>query len=432
MPSTIEHRCPNCGATVEFDIGTQKVSCAYCGSEYDPNDFLLSDEDAGIDIDSINLPDNGGEQWEEEEISSLNEYSCSSCGSNIYADDTTSATLCPYCGNAVILRGRLSGFLRPDRVIPFKQTKEQALKGLDIHCRKRRFVPKSFKEDNRLEEVKGLYVPYWVYDADLEADMHYTGVKETLIASGKNTDVVERKYYRVRRKGKISFDNVPADASSKMADDLMESIEPFDHSESMDFNTAYLSGYVADKYDVEQLEASERVRERMIEEVDDMFRTTITGYDEVHMRESNIETVGSNVEYTLYPVWLFNLDWKGERYTYAMNGQTGKVAGDLPVDNIKLRAFGLVIFGLLMLGAWFSLSAEFNNGQLMEYMFYAALVCGFIEEFVVFFFKSELKTVEARHGSKEYYREGSMSVEESEDEFLYKKIETKRSRRSER
>ena len=181
----------------------------------------------------------------------MSEYQCKTCGGNLYTDENTSATICPYCGNAVMLKGRLSGTLKPDLVIPFQMTKEQALKGLAEHTGSKWFVAKAYKESNQLDEVKGLYVPFWVYDADLDADVVYNCVDERTWRSG-NTEYTERKYYRVRRAGDIAFDHVPADGSSKMPDDLMESIEPFDHDKAMDFTTAYLSGYVADKYDIDQ------------------------------------------------------------------------------------------------------------------------------------------------------------------------------------
>lgn len=423
--TTIEHKCPNCGATLEFDIDIQKVRCEYCGSEYDPSDLMVNEGNMEVDPSVIDLPDNGGEQWSDSDLSQLNEYSCSSCGSQLYADDTTSATVCPFCGSAVILKGRLTGSLKPDKVIPFKKNKEQALRILEKHCIKKHFVPKSFKDDRKLDEVKGLYVPYWIYDAEVIADMEYTGVKEKVLIPGKNSDLVELKYYRVHRKGRISFDHVPADGSSKMPDDLMESMEPYDYREADDFKTAYLSGYVADKYDVEQEIAAERVRERIVEETDDRFRDTIKGFDDVYLKDSNIRTEKSNVEYVLYPVWMFNLDWNENKYTYVVNGQTGKIAGNLPVDKIKLRAVSFTVFILLMIGAWWSFSGDLRGEELLDAMVFAGIICLIIEEFIVFWFKSDLQSVESRHGSDDYYREGSMKVDEAEEVFLYRKITTK-------
>ena len=419
----IEHKCPNCGATITFDIESQMVVCEFCGSSFDPSGLLEKDMGLSLDSEDIDLPTNGGEEWSEDDSSNLSEYSCSSCGGSIYTESTTSATMCPFCGSSVILKGRLSGTLMPDKVIPFKKTRELSLEHLDKHCFKKRFVPKGFKENNRLDEIKGVYVPFWVYDAKLDADVTFTGVKERLLVPGKNSDVVERKYYRVTRKGQIAFDHVPADGSSKMPDDLMESLEPFDYSEAVDFSTAYLSGYVADKYDVPQEEMASRVRKRMSEETEKRFKDTVDGFDDVYLKESKIETTESNVEYVLYPVWLFNLKWEDKDFTFAMNGQTGKMVGNLPVDRPKLLAMSLAIFFISMACAWFTAYGDLRGEEMVDYMCLALVISAVVSYSVYYYFSSRLRSVEFREGSEEYYREDSFKVDEKDEELLYRKIE---------
>jgi DNA-directed RNA polymerase subunit RPC12/RpoP len=426
MPEVIEHKCPQCGATIQFDIESQKVVCEYCGGEFEPSLFDSADEGLSISADDIDLATNGGEKWDDSEMEMFSEYACESCGAALYTDSTTSATVCPFCRSAVILRGRLSGVLMPDKVIPFKQTKEQALEALANHYTKKRFIPKGFKENNKLDEVKGLYVPYWVYDAEISADMNFLGTKERVIAPGKNADVKEISYYGIERKGTIRFDHVPADASSKMPDDLMETLEPYDFAEAEDFKTAYLSGYVADKYDVPQEDVMDRIKQRVADGTEDQFRTTIGAYDSVTLRSADLKTTESNVDYVLYPVWLFNMSWNDRTFTFAMNGQTGKFAGDLPVDKLKLRLFTLGVFGLMMIIGWVVMGHEFYGDDLVNYLVYSTLIFALMAWFVHFYFKSELKNVEFQHGSREYYREGSMDMEIQEDRFLYKKIKMDR------
>jgi len=419
MTEIIEHKCPCCGAALKFDVGTQQVRCEFCSSSYDPGDLVDDGMFVEMVPDDIALADNGGEP----DSSSYNQYVCDSCGGEIYTEPTTSATQCPFCGNPVMLKGRLSGILMPDLIIPFKKDKESALRSLEEHCNKKRFVPKGFRDDRKLEEVKGLYVPYWVYDAEVHADLEYLGVKENLLVPGKQKDVVERKYYRVKREGRMAFDHIPADASSKMPDDLMESIEPFDHSDAVGFNTSYLSGFVADRYDVEQEEAAKRVRHRISEEIEDRFKETVQGFDEVRLKKSDIETVSSNVDYILYPVWMFHLSWAGRGYTFAMNGQTGKTVGNLPVDSMKLGALATIIFIIMTICAFYAYGPYPFDEDFMSYMVTAMIINGAVASFVHFYFKTDLESVESKHGSGEYYREGSMEMEESDEEFLYRKIE---------
>ena len=423
MKETIEHSCPNCGASMRFDIGTQSVVCEYCGTSYDPRSLLVDDTPIESDPGSIGLSEDAGEEWSAEEMDSLDSYACGSCGSSLYTDRTTSATICPYCGNAVILKGRIQGSLRPDRVIPFKFDKEKALEALDQHYSKRRFVPKAFKETNQLDEVKGLYVPYWIYSADIHADMTFTAIKERTVVSGKNEDLKERKYYRVRKEGDISFDHVPADASSKMPDDLMESLEPFDLSESDSFRTDYLAGYVADKYDVPQEDVLPRIRERMSKSVEDSFKGKIEGYDEIILNNAEVETVRSDADYVLFPVWLFNLSWEDRKYTFAMNGQTGKVVGDIPMDKTRLNICIIALYIFLIAGAWFTFSAEFRGEELMDWMSFVVFIWAGVCLGIRQYFVSQLKSVEFREDTDDYYREGSLVITGGEEEFLYRKLE---------
>ena len=421
MTEAIEHKCPSCGASLKFDAASQMVKCPYCDCEFSVEAMMANEGDLTIDVND--LAADGGMEWSEAELYGMTEYQCESCGGAIYSEATTSATLCPYCGNAVILKGRLSGTLKPDKVIPFQKTKEQAVDGLKDFFGGKRFVPKAFLKDNKIEEIKGLYVPFWVYDAELDAYVEYQGVDERTWTVG-DTEYTERKYYHVVRAGDIAFDHVPADGSSKMPDDLMESIEPFDYNKAVDFTTGYLSGYVADKYDVDQDQVRPRVRKRMEEGSSDQFRTTVH-YDEVYNKSSTISAKKSEVNYVLYPVWLMNTDWDGKKFTFAMNGQTGKMVGNLPADMIKLVSATLAVFlaiGLILTVGGYYAFEEFDIGVTIG----AFIIGGIAAAAFYAYFKGQLKTVEFQHGAHEYYRPGSMNIKVKEDKFLYKKTTSRR------
>lgn len=424
MSDTFDHKCPCCGATLQFDAGSQMVKCPYCDSEFDVSTTMKNEGDLSVAADNVDLASDGGMEWSEKELYGITEYQCNSCGGNIYSEETTSATICPYCGNAVILKGRLSGVLKPDKVMPFKQTKEQAIEGLKKHCGGQRFVPKKFIENNRLEEIKGLYVPFWVYDADLDADVTYRCTTVRKWTSG-DTEYTETKYYDVKRSGQISFDHVPVDGSTKMPDDLMESIEPFDYDQAADFTTGYLSGYVADKYDLDQDQQRPRARQRMADGAAEQFQTTVNGYDTVSVERSDISARSSTVNYVLYPVWLMNTDWNGRKFIFAMNGQTGKMVGNLPADMLKLGGATAGIFALvfaIFFGIMFlSSEGDFFSGLIMGLIFGGIAAAIFYSHF-----KSKLKSVEFQHGARNYYRSGSMKIERQSDTFLYKRTTSRR------
>ncbi len=369
MSTIIEYKCPACGGTLEFDVALQKMKCPYCDTVTDVEDLISKDEvlnDGNIDVNS--LPENEfswkseiGNSWEKEETEKMSVFICKSCGGEIVGDENTGATECPYCGNQVVFSERFGGGLKPDYVIPFKLTREQAKDNYKKHIEKKFLLPKLFKQENHIDEIKGIYVPFWLHSSKVNAFARFDAEK-IRTWSDSNYEYTEVTTYDVFRSGKMNFNNIPADGSSKMPDDLMESVEPFDFSEAVPFQSAYLAGYFADKYDVDEKETEERVNERLRQSTIDVLRDTVVGYTNVSnfdpgifrkkmnkMDETsyddpfaNTNTEGSgvsmtegNIKYALYPVYLLSSTYKGEKYTFAMNGQTGKFVGNLPMDKTK-------------------------------------------------------------------------------------------------
>lgn len=352
MNNTLEHKCPHCGGAVVFDAGSGRVKCPYCDSEFDPDFFNAKDEDLlssqpsdGVSAEEYTTDGEG-----------LRMYVCESCGGEIVTDETTSATSCPFCGNPVVLSGNLSGILRPDLVVPFKISREDAKKALGNFYQKKPLLPKGFETDNKIDEIKGVYVPFWLYSCNADADISF---KATRVRTWSDTryHYTETSHYRLNRSGSLGFDGVPVDGSTKMPDDIMESIEPFDWSEAVDFTTAYLSGFFADKYDVSADECEGRARERINSSTTSAISATISGYSTVVLENANISMTGKSVKYGLLPVWMLTTRWKDKQYTYAMNGQTGKFVGKLPISFGKLWGYffaiaavaSAVVFGITFL-----------------------------------------------------------------------------------
>lgn len=351
-----EYKCPACGGALAFDSGVQKMKCPYCDTEFEMETLQALDNDLKNDgADEMKWDTDAGKQWQQDEESNLRSYICKSCGGEIVSDETTAATSCPFCGNPVVMMQQFSGMLKPDCVIPFKLDKKAAKEGLKRHLSGKFFLPKVFKDENHIDEIKGVYVPFWLFDADAQAHIRYQATK-TRCWSDKRYDYTETSFYSVVRGGNIGFNRVPVDGSSKMADDLMESIEPFDFDEAVDFQTAYLAGYFADKYDVDADAAVAHANERIKTSTAQNFADTVQGYSSVLPQASNISLANGVAKYALYPVWLLNTSWQGERYTFAMNGQTGKFVGDLPMDKGAFwKCFAAITAGVSVLtyaAAW--------------------------------------------------------------------------------
>lgn len=343
MAGLQEYKCPCCGGAVAFDSTIQKMKCPYCDTEFEMDvlkgyDAELQDEEA----DNMDWETTAGGEWEEEETDGLRTYVCKSCGGEIVGDANTAATSCPFCDNPIVMMGQFSGTLKPDLVIPFKLDKKAAKEGLVKHLTGKRLLPKIFKDQNHIDEIKGVYVPFWLFDTDVDAKVRYKATK-VRTWSDSNYNYTKTSYFMVHRGGSIGFEDVPVDGSTKMADDLMESIEPFNCAEAVDFQTAYLAGYLADKYDVTAEESIDRANERVKKSTEQAFAETVIGYETVTAENTSVQFHGGKARYALYPVWLLNTTWNGNRYTFAMNGQTGKFVGDLPVDKAAATRWTLIL-----------------------------------------------------------------------------------------
>ena len=338
MSVITEQKCPHCGGAVEFNVGAQKLKCPYCDAEFDIAAMQQAEDFAANTVEQINW-NSQGSQWGAGETDGMSVYACKSCGGEIVADATTGATSCPYCGNQVVMQGQFSGALKPDLVIPFKLDKKAAKEALKKHFKGKKFVPKAFLAENKLDEVKGVYVPHWLFSCDAVVNATYQAEKYKHWSDSKN-EYTETTAYNVYRSGSIGFDNVPVDGSTKMPDDLMESIEPFNINEAVPFNTAYLAGYLADKYDVDVNQSMGRANERIQASALDAFEDTVEGYNAVTPMQAAMQVANGSYKYALYPVWILNVKWKGQNHTFAMNGQTGKFVGNIPTEEKKARLIG--------------------------------------------------------------------------------------------
>ena len=353
MPTLQEYKCPCCGGAIAFDSTLQKMKCPFCDTEFDME--TLADYDQALQADQgdrMELETSAGQEWSDGEADGLRTYVCKSCGGEIVGDANTAATSCPFCGNPVVMMGQFSGALKPDLVIPFKLDKKAAKAGLQKHLSGKRLLPRVFRNQNHIDEIKGVYVPFWLFDAEADAQIRYQATR-VRSWSDSDYDYTETSHYLVHRGGSVAFDHVPVDGSTKMADDLMESIEPYDFSDAVDFKTAYLAGYLADKYDVDAEQSIERANARVKRSTEEAFAATVQGYATVTAESSSIRLRGGRATYALYPVWLLNTTWQGKQYTFAMNGQTGKFVGDLPVDKSAATRWllGLSVGGSIALYA---------------------------------------------------------------------------------
>ena len=332
------YQCPACTGPLHYDEQTGKLQCDYCESSFTVEEVeaLFAEKNDAAE-DNLEKKQSEPSQWGDD-AEKMRAYSCPSCGAELICEETTAATACPYCGNPAIVPGQFGGTKKPDCIIPFKLSKEQAVAALKKHYEKKPLLPKSFAEENHLQEIKGVYVPFWLFDGRADADVTFKTTRTHTHTTGKER-IITTDHYEVWRKGFVPFSHVPVDGASKMPDSHMDAIEPFDYAELKPFSLSYLPGFLADKYDVTAQECEPRAKERCRSSAVDAMRSTVIGYESCIPIREEVAVQCSDVRYALLPVWLLSTKWKDQNYLFAMNGQTGKFIGDLPISWARFWAW---------------------------------------------------------------------------------------------
>ena len=328
-----EYKCPNCGADLKFNPQAQNLSCEYCGGTFTVDEIkrLYAEKDKEDEAKPEAPNDESADSGEEPKV-----YYCSSCGAEIMADSERTALFCYYCHNPVILSGKMSGKYRPEKIIGFTIDRENALKKFKSWCFKK-FVPRNFKSNQQLEKITGLYVPFWLADCTVSSNIDAIGKTSTHWTSGGYT-YTKTKEYGIVRRADFLVQGVPADGSKKIDDELMESIEPFDYTALQDFSSAYLSGFYADKYDMDKEDMLPRISERVSATCREKLRATVGGYDSISVQNESYEITKVDWHYIMLPVWFMSYKYKDKMYEFVLNGQTGKISGSLPIHKPLLNA----------------------------------------------------------------------------------------------
>lgn len=411
-----EYVCMACGGSMRFDAASGKMKCDYCDSTYSMEEvkaYYAEENKTNAAQDNSKAAETA---WGEE-LSSMKAYRCQACGAELVCDDTTAATSCPYCGNVAIMPQQLSGMIRPKYVIPFKIEKEEAKNKLTAYCKGKKLLPGSFTGDH-IDEIKGVYVPFWLYSGTVDADVKFNATQEE-VKKTSTEKITTTKHYDVRRKGGVHFDKIPADASSSMPDDLMDSIEPYDYKDIKNFEMEYLAGYMADKYDVSDADSKKRARKRAEQSTVDMLKETVKGYNSVNERqnERRVHFLAETQEYAMLPVWLLSTNWNGKNFLFAINGQTGKMTGNLPIDKKKQWFFNLLIaIPLLVLGLYMG---NFQSGGIFMGIAFAAIGALIVNGINT----SSMRPVSEKRAAKNYVgtnKDGSqVKVSIKEDRFIH-------------
>ena len=335
------YQCPGCTGPLQFSAATGKLECEFCGSAY-----AIEEIEALYAAKNEKAAAAGSQASGEWDAEHMRAYSCPSCGAELMCDVTTAATACPYCGNPTVVPGQFSDVQKPDFVIPFQVDKDAAVAGLKQYYKGKPLLPGSFAGGNHLQEIKGVYVPFWLYDGEAAANVTFSATRSEVHTTPRER-ITTTEHYRVERQGTVTFEKVPVDGSTKMPDAHMDAIEPFDYEKLQPFSMAYLPGFLADKYDVSAEDCAKRAEERCRNSAIAAMEATVGGYTTCSVQHANVNVQQQGAHYALLPVWLLNTKWQDKNYLFAMNGQTGKLVGDLPVSKGRLAAWFLGLFAAI-------------------------------------------------------------------------------------
>lgn len=461
---SVNYQCPACMGPLHYVGSSGMLECEYCGSTFSPAEIeeryaakqhaadaraasdaaraeagtrsafdqmgdangassVLTqetiDEAVGVSAQAENAIDAylSRASWNESERAGMRSFICSSCGAQITVDATTAVTECPYCGNQAVTPGTFADSAKPDAIVPFKLDQASAKDAIASYYKGKKFLPKAFASQSRIEHVQGVYVPFWLYDGHAEgsATFHCENVRS--YQSG-DEQVTETDVYEAYRAGSLSFSGIPADASAKMPDAHMDAIEPFDFSEMRDFSMAYLPGYLAERYDQAPQACAHRAERRMKGSLESELRASVVGYDSVSGGSLDATTQIGGVKQALLPVWMLHTRWNGGDYLFAMNGQTGRLVGDLPVSPLKVVAWFLgifIVFAAIFVGL--DLALLHFDDEVTSIIVDAGfpLVIAII---TCFTFYKQMKTATEKDTASGYIDAGGLALSASQDRYI--------------
>lgn len=332
----LDNDCPTCGASLKYNPKTKSWLCEFCHVNYSLEELKKHNNASSDKHNKI-------ENSKKDDKTDLTIYKCSNCGAEIVCDETVAATFCVYCRSTAILKSKLSGEFKPDFVIPFKVEKKKVEEAFVGIAKKRPFIPKFFTSPTNIEKIKGVYIPFWLYDVNVSGLLDISATKIRSWNSGR-VHYTETSKYSVLRDVTMNFDNVPVDGSTRFENDVMNSIEPFDYNEMVEYNHAYLSGFLAEKYDVEKdnayTDAENRCKNSSLETV----LSSVRGYTSQRINQNTLTPTNISHKYVLLPVWMVNVKYGNKLHIFAMNGQTGKFVGNIPIDKKKAFLYFILYF----------------------------------------------------------------------------------------
>lgn len=334
-----KYECKTCGAELKWNATAGALQCDYCGSTFSPEEFDdATTTDAVNDTSSVMDTTYTSHEVEDGQLI----YKCNECGAEVVALETTMATECPYCGRPISITSAHKGEFRPEKVLPYKVEKEQAIENLKKYLSKAILAPEKFRASTFIDQIKGLYIPFYLHNFSLKSYGSYECEQISSKLSGDDK-VETHQVFNVQLRGMTDFERIPVDGSTAIDDSIMYALEPFEFENLKDYNPAYMAGYYADQPDETVDSTKERAFSRGKSAVEEKFLERLKKYDSVKRASISHSSSAHSAEYAMLPIWRLNVSFKNRIYQYTINGQTGEVSGKIPISIPKVATVSGVV-----------------------------------------------------------------------------------------
>ncbi len=358
---TARHQCPNCGATLVYDPESGKMHCNHCDGEVE---FEKSNDVRERDFEELVT----FKTWKDSDVAT---FRCANCGAVEVVPRTSIATTCPYCSAPVVISDDASDLVKPDTIIPFEISAENASKRLTSWLKSKLFISVKFRKKLKIESVRGVYVPAWTFDADTASDYHGTvgyHRTRTVRRDGKTYTESYTEWRSVRGVMPAVFDDIVIRANENVPNEFFNKLMPFSQDKYRVFDDEYLAGYVADHYTLEPLDAFEQAKSLMEAEVRRKIKHAYHA-DELGRMSVDLHVVSKSFKYVFLPVYIASTRHKNKVYNQYVSGmlfedtkENVRICGNFPISPWKVLLAVLAGIGVCV-GMFFLLrhSGFFEN-----------------------------------------------------------------------
>ncbi|MEM7182972.1 MAG: hypothetical protein AAF518_18825 [Spirochaetota bacterium] len=345
-----EFPCEKCGGKLEFAPGQERIKCVYCGHEQDipgvDTDFSASEYDLeealknAKTIDSSALAD------------AAHEVRCDGCGA--VSVMTEQSDRCPFCGSPVVVENNAESVIVPESLLPFKVEQKEASGIFKGWLKSLWFAPGDIMRRAQQKGMDGIYLPYWTYDANTHTsysgqrgEYYYTTETYTDSEGNEQTrEVRHTEWYNTSGTVKVDFDDILVCASKSLPHDLIDELEPWDLEDLKQYNSAFLSGFVTERYKVDLEEGYGIAKEKMDGPIRESIRRDIGG-DEQRINSMNVDYSDTTYKHLLLPLWISSFRYSEKVYRFVINARTGELSGERPWSWIKITLASIAGAGVL-------------------------------------------------------------------------------------